>query len=156
MWFYLFMIWLRRRCFQKLLLVWNFLCIKRQIPLAILLYEQFKHLTQITLRLNTQLLSNQQHAYRSFLSHFLVLFRHSRWILDKKCYYEQELQYIKVFWPKCMYISGIIYNFWFLPWKIHKRNCKNTFFYQKFVYLGESTLTCSRIIVVHFHANVFL
>ena len=49
---------------------------RRRIPLAILLlYEQFIHLTKITLRHNTQFLSNQQHAYQSFLSHVLVLFR---------------------------------------------------------------------------------
>ena len=42
--------------------------------LAILLYEQFIHLTQITLRPNIQLLSTQQHAYQLFFSYFLVLF----------------------------------------------------------------------------------
>ena len=47
----------------------------RWIPLAILLYEQFIHLTQITLRPNIQLLGTQQHAYQSFLSYLLVLFR---------------------------------------------------------------------------------
>ena len=47
----------------------------RRIPLAILMYEQFIHLTQITLRPNIQLLSTQRHAYQSFLSYFLVLFR---------------------------------------------------------------------------------
>ena len=34
---------------------------RRRIPLAIFLYEQFIHLTHITVRLNTQLLSNRQH-----------------------------------------------------------------------------------------------
>ena len=43
--------------------------------MAILLYGQFIHLTQITFRPNIQLLSTQQHAYQSFLSYFLVLFR---------------------------------------------------------------------------------
>ena len=38
-----------------------------RIPLVILLYEQFIHLTQITLNPNIQLLSTQQHAYQSFL-----------------------------------------------------------------------------------------
>ena len=33
-----------------------------QIPLAILMYEQFIHLTQITLRPNIQLLSTLQHV----------------------------------------------------------------------------------------------
>ena len=47
----------------------------RRIPLVILLYGQFIHLTQIALHPNTQLLSTQQHAYQSFLSYFLVLFR---------------------------------------------------------------------------------
>ena len=45
---------------------------KRLILLAILLYEQFKHYTPINLRLNKQLLSIQQQAYQSFLSHFLL------------------------------------------------------------------------------------
>ena len=40
---------------------------KRPILLAILLYEQFLHLTQINLHPNTQLLSTQQLAYQSFL-----------------------------------------------------------------------------------------
>ena len=35
----------------------------RRIPLAILLCEQFIHLTNITLRPNKQLLSNLQHAF---------------------------------------------------------------------------------------------
>ena len=38
----------------------------RRIPLGILLYGQFIHLTQITLRPNIQLLSTQQHAYSRF------------------------------------------------------------------------------------------
>ena len=42
---------------------------------AILFYEQFIHLTQINLRPNKQFLSTQQHAFHSFLSYFLVLFR---------------------------------------------------------------------------------
>ena len=37
------------------------------------------------------------------------------------------------------------------------KNCKYIFFYQQFVYLGENTFKyCSRIIVVHVHANVFV
>ena len=43
---------------------------RRLILLAILLYEQFVHHTQINLRPNTQLLSTQQHAYQSFLITF--------------------------------------------------------------------------------------
>ena len=39
---------------------------RRPILLAILLYEQFVHLTQINLYSNAQLLSTQQHAYQSF------------------------------------------------------------------------------------------
>ena len=45
---------------------------RRPILLAILLYEQFVHLTQINLYSNAQLLSTQQHAYQSFLGYFLV------------------------------------------------------------------------------------
>ena len=40
---------------------------RRPILLAILLYEQFIHLTQINLHPNIQFLSTQQHAYQSFL-----------------------------------------------------------------------------------------
>ena len=47
----------------------------RRIPLAILLYGQFEHLTQITFRPNIHLLSFKQHTYQSFLSYFLVLLR---------------------------------------------------------------------------------
>ena len=35
--------------------------------MAILLYEQFIHLTWINLHLNIQFLSTQQHAYQSFI-----------------------------------------------------------------------------------------
>ena len=35
------------------------------------------------------------------------------------------------------------------------KNCKNIFFYQKLGHLGENTsIYCSRIIVVHVHANI--
>ena len=39
---------------------------RRRIPLVTLKYEQVIHLTKITLRPNTQFLSNPQHAYQSF------------------------------------------------------------------------------------------
>ena len=39
---------------------------RRRILLAILLSEQFLHLTQINLHPNIQCLSTQQHAYQSF------------------------------------------------------------------------------------------
>ena len=40
--------------------------------------------------------------------------------------------------------------------KFISKNCKNIFFYQKFVHLGKNTsIYCSRIIVVHVHATVF-
>ena len=45
---------------------------RRLILLAILLYEQFVHHTQINLRPNKQPLSTQKHAYQSFLSYFLL------------------------------------------------------------------------------------
>ena len=50
-------------------------CVMETDPLAVLLYEQFIHLTQITLRPNIQILSTLQPAYQSFLGYFLVLFR---------------------------------------------------------------------------------
>ena len=65
---------------------WLFLSLIR-ISLAILLYEQFIHLRQMTLRPNIKLLSTQQHAYQSFLSYFLVYSFTTLWhtgrILDK-------------------------------------------------------------------------
>ena len=40
---------------------------------------------------------------------------------------------------------------------IISKNCKYIFFYQKFVHYGENTSEyCSRIIVVHVHANAIL
>ena len=48
---------------------------RRPVLLAIMLYQQFKHHTQINLRPNKQLLSTQQHAYKSCFSYFLLLFR---------------------------------------------------------------------------------
>ena len=47
---------------------WLFYQGEGSIPLAILIFEQFIHLTQITLRPNVQLLNNRQSAYQSFLS----------------------------------------------------------------------------------------
>ena len=41
---------------------------RRLLPLAILLYEQFKRLTWINLPPNIHFLSTQQHAYQSFWS----------------------------------------------------------------------------------------
>ena len=45
---------------------------RRLILLAILLYEQFTHYTQINLCPNNQLLKFQQQAYQSFFSYFLL------------------------------------------------------------------------------------
>ena len=55
-------------------------------------------------------------------------------------------------------ISGIIFIFFYFALeKFISKNCKYIFFYQKFVHLGEYTSKyCSRIIVVHVHATVFL
>ena len=57
-----------------------------------------------------------------------------------------------------MYVYLVLFTiFDFYHEKFISTNCKNIFFYQKFVHLGENTsLYCSRIIVVHVHANVFL
>ena len=51
--------------FQKLLLACIFLY-KQKMFFITVLYEQFIHLSYITLRPNIQLLSNPQHAYQSF------------------------------------------------------------------------------------------
>ena len=48
-------------CTKTAILSW------RPIRLAILLYEHFKHLTQINLHPNTQFLSTQHRAFQSFL-----------------------------------------------------------------------------------------
>ena len=63
-----------------------------QIPLAIVLYEQFIHLIQITLHPNIQLLSAWQHAYKSFFSYFLVLFRLQYCGILGEFRHKQELQ----------------------------------------------------------------
>ena len=42
------------------------------ILLAIMLYVQYMHHTQASIRPNMQYLSAQQYAYKSFLSYFLV------------------------------------------------------------------------------------
>ena len=47
----------------------------RRIPLAVLLCEQFIHLTQITLCPNIQLFTPKQHANQLIFSYFLVVFR---------------------------------------------------------------------------------
>ena len=64
--------------------------------LAILLYEQFKHLTRINLRPNTQFFSTQQRAYQSFLvtSWFeFVCVTVKRWVnFREKHLHEHELQ----------------------------------------------------------------
>ena len=41
--------------------------------------------------------------------------------------------------------------------KLICKNCKNIFFYQKSVYVGKTaSIYCSRLLVVHVYANVFL
>ena len=51
---------------------------------------------------------------------------------------------------------GIIYNFvLFLRCKFKSKNCKNIFFYQKFVHLGQHTsIYCSRIFCKCFFSKV--
>ena len=52
--------------------------------------------------------------------------------------------------------SGISYNFTFNHEMFISKTCKYVFFYQKFVHLGKNTsIYCSRIIVVHVYATVF-
>ena len=161
---------IRGYCFQKLLLTsMNFFLYKqnglflsrRQISFALLLYEQFIHLTQIALRPNKHLLSNRQHAYQSFFSHFLVLFGHTGWILDKNVNMNKNYSYRTTISKSILtqiYVCLVLLTiFYFYHEKFISKNCKNIFFYQKFVHLGKTTsIYCSRIIVVHVHANVFL
>ena len=105
-------VYLRRRIIAVLRL---HSCLSRgRIPLAILLYEQFIHLTQITLRPNIQLLSNPQHAYQDLrvnswfdtVSNIVT-----RWVNFRKKTVAWTwltiiwLQYLEVFLPKCT-------NFW--------------------------------------------
>ena len=69
---------------------------RERIPLAILLYEQFIHLTQTTLCPNIQFLSTQQRAYHSFLvtsSFDSVCITVTRWVnFGEKHLHEHELQ----------------------------------------------------------------
>ena len=75
---------------------WKFCQGDRSILLAILLYEQFIHLTQINLLPNIKFLSTQQCAYPSFLVTFWfdsVCVTVTRWVkFREKKLYEQELQ----------------------------------------------------------------
>ena len=55
-----------------------------------------------------------------------------------------------------MYVFLVLFTiFHFDHEKFVSINCNNIFSYQKFVHLGEITIYCSRIIVVHVHATVF-
>ena len=58
-----------------------------------------------------------------------------------------------------IYVFLVLFiSFHFDPEKFISKNCKYNVknFYQKFVHLGENTsIYCSRIIVVHVHATVF-
>ena len=69
---------------------------RRLIPLAIFLYKQFIHLTQITLHPNIQVLNTQQRAYQSFLvtSWFdFVCVNVTRWMkFIEKYLHKHELQ----------------------------------------------------------------
>ena len=70
---------------------------------------------------------------------------------------ELQYVYIKVFLTK-MYVYLVLFTiFDFSHEKFISKNCKNIYYYQKFVHLGEnSSIYCSQIIVVHVNANVFL
>ena len=137
----------------------------RRIPLAILLCEQFIHLTQITLRPNKQLLSSLQNANQSFLSYFLVLFGlqycYTLGELKRKHLHEHELQlsYYNMGKYGCPNIQNSGTNIFF-PIFVYKlcmvkiQNCK---YYQKYIYLGQNTFPyCSQTIVAHVHLNALL
>ena len=50
------------------------------------------------------------------------------------------LQYLKIFWPKYIYISGIIYNISFWPWKVHKQKLWIYIFLPEFFTIWEKIL----------------
>ena len=74
---------------------------------------------------------------------FAILW-HTGWILDKNVNMNKNYSYrttiYKIIWSKCMYFWYYLHFFLFLPRKIRNRNCKNIFFCQKFVHLGEILL----------------
>ena len=103
----------------------------RRIPLAILLSEHFKYLTQITLRPNKQLLSTLQHANQSFLSCFLVVYGLAGWTLEKNIYMNMNYKYPTTIWVSFvaqMYI--FLVETYFFPIFVYKlfmvkiQNCK--------------------------------
>ena len=72
---------------------------RRRIPLAIFLYGQFKHLTQITLRPNRLFLSNWQHAY-SLLKYCILVSEDLRFPLQTVkplMKYSIMLHFIRIF-----------------------------------------------------------
>ena len=106
---------------------------RRPILLAILLYEQFLHLTQINLHPNTQPLSTQQHAYQSFLVtpwFDSISVTVACWVNFKESHlHEYELQFsdynvLEYVHPN-VHISGrkIFLQFW--PKQIFMVNSKN-------------------------------
>ena len=136
---------------------------RRRIPLAILLYEQFIHLTQITSRSNIQFLSTKQSAYQSFLvtSWFdSVRITVKRWlncrvnIYMNMNYSYPTIQHMKVLSSKCT-------NIWlkkpFFPFfsytifmKKNVNNTRNTYIWVKIIsYI-------SWITVVLVHVNIFI
>ena len=55
-----------------------------------------------------------------------------------------------------MYFWYYLHFFYFDLEKFISKNCKDIFFYQRFVHLGENTSKyCSPIIEVHVHETVF-
>ena len=99
---------------------------RRLILLAILLYESFIHYTQINSSPNTQFLSIQQHAYRSFLviSWFdSVCVAVAWWVnVGQKCLHEHDNGN-----PTTMYESVFAQIYLFLVENIIYKFCLNCF-----------------------------
>ena len=96
---------IKGKYFRKALTCMNFIrykqkmiFLRRRIPLATLLYEQFIHLTYVIIRPNIQLFSNTQHAYISVFLESLpgllssAMLRQAVWTLEKRQLHEDELQ----------------------------------------------------------------
>ena len=109
---------------------------RRRIPLAILVYEQFKHFTQIILRPIIQILSTPQHAYQSFLvtSWFYTVYNIvTRWVIFRdKHLHKHELQLsdynmekyfrpnVQILFEKYIFFPIFAYKFF----KVKSKNCK--------------------------------
>ena len=133
---------------------------RRPILLAILLYEQFLHLTKINLHPNTQLWSTQKHAHQSILVTSLfdsVCVTVAFWVnfKEKHFFMNMNISSLTIMYDSIfaqMYIFLI--EKYFFAILVKSKICKE---YQKYLYLGQNAfIYCSRITVVHVHVNILI